>query len=74
MELKEKYCEIMDIQVVAFPQEGIFKCPGVEEMMTQAMDWGADVVGGIPYNDTPADEHIDLVFNLAKKYDTVPVI
>lgn len=69
MELKEKYCEIMDIQVVAFPQEGIFKCPGVEEMMTQAMDWGADVVGGIPYNDTPADEHIDLVFNLAKKYD-----
>ncbi len=69
MELKEKYREIMDIQVVAFPQEGIFKCPGVEEMMTQAMDWGADVVGGIPYNDTPADEHIDLVFNLAKKYD-----
>lgn len=69
MELKEKYRDIMDIQVVAFPQEGIFKCPGVEEMMTQAMDWGADVVGGIPYNDTPADEHIDLVFNLAKKYD-----
>lgn len=68
MELKEKYRELMDIQVVAFPQEGIFKCPGVEEMMTQAMDMGADVVGGIPYNDTPADEHIDLVFRLANKY------
>ncbi len=69
MELKEKYRGIMDIQVVAFPQEGIFKCPGVEEMMTQAIDWGADVVGGIPYNDAPADKHIDLVFDLAKKYD-----
>lgn len=68
MELKEKYRNLMDIQVVAFPQEGIFKCPGVENMMTQAMEWGADVVGGIPYNDTPADEHIDLVFRLAAKY------
>lgn len=68
MELKEKYRHLMDIQVVAFPQEGIFKCPGVEEMMTQAMDMGADVVGGIPYNDTPAKEHIDLVFRLAAKY------
>ncbi len=68
MELKERYRDLMDIQVVAFPQEGIFKCPGVEQMMTQAMDMGADVVGGIPYNDTPAHEHIDLVFRLANKY------
>ena len=68
MELKEKYKDLMDIQVVAFPQEGIFKCPGIEDMMYQAMDWGADVVGGIPYNDTPADEHIDFVFRLANKY------
>lgn len=68
MELKKKYRHLMDIQVVAFPQEGIFKCPGVEDMMTQAMDMGADVVGGIPYNDSPSKEHIDLVFRLAAKY------
>ena len=68
MELREKYRHLMDIQVVAFPQEGIFKCQGVEEMMTQAMDMGADVVGAIPYNDSPAKEHIDLVFALANKY------
>lgn len=68
MEMKQQYKDLLDIQVVAFPQEGIFKCPGVEEMMIQAMDMGADVVGGIPYNDTPADEHIDLVFRLANKY------
>ena len=69
MELKEKYKGIVDIQVVAFPQEGIFKAHGTEEMMYQAMDMGADVVGGIPYNDSPWDKHIDLVFEIAKKYD-----
>ena len=68
MELKERYRDIIDIQVVAFPQEGIFKCPGVEAMMTEAMEMGADVVGGIPYNDSPANEHIDLVFQLAERY------
>lgn len=69
MQLKEQYKDIVDIQVVAFPQEGILKAPGTEEMMYKAMDMGADVVGGIPYNDTPAFEHIDLVFEIAKKYD-----
>jgi len=69
MGLKEKYKDLVDIQVVAFPQEGILKAPGTEEMMYKAMDMGADVVGGIPYNDTPWDKHIDLVFEIAKKYN-----
>lgn len=69
LKLKEEYKGLVDIQVVAFPQEGIFKAPGTEEMMYEAMEMGADVVGGIPYNDAPADEHIDLVFKIAKKYD-----
>lgn len=69
LKLKEEYKDLVDIQVVAFPQEGIFKSPGTEEMMYEAMEMGADVVGGIPYNDAPADEHIDLVFEIAKKYN-----
>ncbi|MEH7354552.1 amidohydrolase family protein [Neobacillus drentensis] len=69
MGLKEKYKDLVDMQVVAFPQEGILKAPGTEEMMYQAMEMGADVVGGIPYNDTPWDKHIDLVFEIAKKYN-----
>jgi cytosine deaminase len=69
MKLKEEYKELIDIQVVAFPQEGIFKAPGTEKMMYEAMEMGADVVGGIPYNDAPAKEHINLVFEIAKKYD-----
>lgn len=69
LQLKEEYKDLVDIQVVAFPQEGIFKAPGTEEMMHQAMEMGADVVGGIPYNDAPANDHIDLIFEIAKKYD-----
>lgn len=67
-ELRDQYKGIIDIQVVAFPQEGIFKAPGTEEMMHEAMRRGADVVGGIPYNDRNAEEHIDFVFKLAKEY------
>lgn len=69
LKLKEEYKDMIDMQVVAFPQEGIFKAPGTEQMMYEAMEMGADVVGGIPYNDAPANEHIDLIFEIAKKYD-----
>lgn len=68
LNLKEKYKKFIDIQVVAFPQEGIMKAPGTETMMHEAMAMGADIVGGIPYNDFSANEHIDLVFEIAKKY------
>ena len=69
MKLKEEYRNLVDIQVVAFPQEGIYKAPGTEELMYEAMEMGADVVGGIPYNDLSANQHIDLIFDIAKKYD-----
>jgi len=69
LELKEEFKDIIDIQITAFPQEGILKSPGTEEMMHEAIKRGCDVVGGIPYNDTNAEEHIDLVFRIAKQYD-----
>lgn len=68
LELREQFREAIDIQVVAFPQEGILKLPGMQAMMAQAMEMGADVVGGIPYNDVSPLEHIDFVFDLAKRY------
>ena len=67
--LREEYRGLIDIQVVAFPQEGILKAPGTDAMMVEAMKRGADVVGGIPYNDTDANAHIDWVFRLARDYD-----
>ncbi len=69
LDLKREYADVIDIQVVAFPQEGIIKTPGTDAMMREAMKKGADVVGGIPYNDTSANEHIDWVFRLAKDFD-----
>ncbi len=68
LDLKREYRDIIDIQVVAFPQEGILKAPGTDRMMREAMVKGADVVGAIPYNDTSAQEHIDWVFALAKEF------
>lgn len=72
MGLKEKFRGIIDLQVVAFPQEGILKAPGTLEMMHEALKMGADVVGGIPYNDTDPIAHMDIVFDLAEQYG-VPV-
>ncbi|WMT41119.1 amidohydrolase family protein [Paenibacillus sp. D2_2] len=69
LELREEYKNLIDIQVVAFPQEGIFKAPGTDKMMYEAMEMGCDIVGGVPYNDISAKEHIDFVFELAKKYN-----
>jgi cytosine deaminase len=69
---REKYKHVMDIQIVAFPQEGILRDKGTDELMWKAMEMGADVVGGMPFNeDSPADSarHIALAFEIAKKFD-----
>lgn len=68
----EAHKDICDVQIVAFPQEGIVQDPGTEELMWQAMDKGACVVGGMPYNEMTYDdskEHIDICFEIAKKFD-----
>ncbi len=69
---REEFKESVEIQVVAFPQDGVVRDPGAEDYIRQAMEIGADVVGGIPwieYTDEDARRHIDLMFDLAKKYD-----
>lgn len=69
---KEKYKDIMDIQTIAFPQEGIIKDPGCEKLMEEAMEMGADIVGGMPANEnTPEDskKHIEICFDIAEKYN-----
>ncbi|MDE3021812.1 MAG: amidohydrolase family protein [Pseudomonadota bacterium] len=72
LELKEEYQNLLDIQIVAFPQEGIIKSAGTLELMEEAMGMGADVVGGCPYNEvswTDTQRHIDMVFTMAQKHD-----
>ena len=70
--LREEVQHVLDLQIVAFPQEGIYQDPGTEDLMLRAMSLGADVVGGMPYNErTPEDSrrHIALCMELARQFD-----
>lgn len=69
---KEKYQDVIDIEIVAFPQEGIIQDPGCADLMVEAMKMGADVVGGMPANEkTPDDskKHIEIAFDIAEEFD-----
>jgi cytosine deaminase len=69
---REEFRGIVDIQVVAFAQDGVVREPGARDLMDQAMKLGADVAGGIPwieYTDDDSREHVRVIFELAKKYN-----
>jgi cytosine deaminase len=69
---REEFKNAVEIQVVAFPQDGVVRDPGAEDYVREALELGADVVGGIPwieYTDEDSRQHINSMFGLAKKYD-----
>ena len=66
--LREEYAPALDLQLCAFAQEGIVKAPGTEKLLRRALQMGADLVGGCPYNDTDGVEHIRVVFALATAF------
>jgi cytosine deaminase len=69
--LREEYADAVEIQVVAFPQEGILKAPGTLDLLREALRRGADVVGGCSYNEAGVDDcrrHVDIVFELAQEF------
>ena len=68
---KEATKDICDLQVIAFPQEGIFCNEGADKLMYAAMDMGCDIAGGMPaaeWLDEHKLRHVDFVFELAEKY------
>ncbi|HTY81026.1 MAG TPA: amidohydrolase family protein [Candidatus Bathyarchaeia archaeon] len=67
--LKSEYAPAIDLQLCAFAQEGILQSPGTEALLARALEGGADLIGGCPYNDTDAHAQIDIVFRLAREYD-----
>jgi cytosine deaminase len=69
---REEFKGVVDVQVVAFPQDGVVREPGTVGLVKEAMDLGADVVGGIPWIEyTEADErtHIDEMMKIAEAHD-----
>jgi cytosine deaminase len=68
---RERCRHLAHIELIAFPQEGILRDPGTAELLAQALERGADVVGGMPFAELIEDEqrrHIDLVFELARRF------
>jgi len=69
--IREEFRGIVALQVVAFAQDGIIKDPGTARLMHEAMQLGADVVGGIPWIEkTTADmkAHVEFCFELAAAF------
>lgn len=49
LEVKKKVAPYIDLQLVAFPQDGLYRSPTARENTIRALDMGVDVVGGIPH-------------------------
>ena len=72
LEVKEEMASYVDLQLVAFPQEGILSYPNGEELLEESLRMGADVVGGIPHYEFTREygvESLQTAFKLAEKYD-----
>ena len=61
VEVRERVAEFVDLQIVAFPQEGILSFPGGKELMHEAVTVGADVIGGIPHFEFTRDYGVESV-------------
>lgn len=68
--VRERYRDLIDIQLVAFPQSGILSSRGTPALLDEALKLGCDLVGGLdPANfDRDVKAHLDVVFGLAEKH------
>jgi cytosine deaminase len=72
IEMRERLRGTVDVQVVAFPQEGLFWPQGDVGLLREAIELGADLVGGLPWyerSDEHARRHVDVVMDLAAEFD-----
>jgi cytosine/creatinine deaminase len=67
--LKRDYAWALDLQICVFPQEGLTNDPGTEELLVEACEQGADVIGGCPYTDTDPAAQTTRIFDIARRFD-----
>ena len=69
LKVQEEYRGLIDIQLVAFPQNGILKSPGTPELLDEAIGMGADLIGGLdPASfDRDPQAHLNVVFSVAER-------
>ncbi len=61
LEVREQTRHLIDLQIVAFPQEGIESFKGGRELMSEAVALGADVVGGIPHFENTREQGVSSI-------------
>ena len=72
LEVKQEVAPWVELQIVAFPQEGILSYPNGEALLEEALKLGADVVGAIPHFEFTREygvESLHIAFRLAQQYD-----
>jgi cytosine deaminase len=72
LEVREAVQDWITLQVVAFPQDGIYGNPQTESLLEKALEMGADAVGGIPHYELTREDgvrSVHRIFELAQKYD-----
>ncbi|MEV7284996.1 amidohydrolase family protein [Streptomyces sp. NPDC093252] len=68
---RERVAHLMDVEIVAFPQEGLARDPGTRELLAEALRSGADLIGGWPnVEDTPEARRASVreTFDLAERF------
>lgn len=61
LEVKRRVAPYLDLQLVAFPQDGVLRSPGAYENLKRALDLGVDVVGGIPHFERTSEQGAESV-------------
>jgi cytosine deaminase len=72
LELREQVRDWTTVQIVAFPQDGIYSRPENEGLLEEALRRGADAVGGIPHYELTREDgvrSVQRIFDLADQYD-----
>lgn len=72
LEVREVVKDWITLQVVAFPQDGLYGSPQNEQLLEDALKLGADVVGGIPHYELTREDgvrSVHRIFELAQYYD-----
>ncbi|MDQ3871512.1 MAG: cytosine deaminase [Chloroflexota bacterium] len=70
LELRQEVRDLVDLRLIAFPQDGILSFPNGRELMRVAIGMGCDVIGGIPHYEWTRDdgvEEVHFIFDLARE-------
>jgi cytosine/creatinine deaminase len=68
-QLARDYAWAIDIEICAFPQEGLINNPGTDDLLAECLKNGARAVGAAPYTDSDPRGQIDRIFALAREFD-----